>query len=117
MKLNLNWVPETIARGTDSNVGAGLYQITSAALISHNIYCEERYTSADGRYIAFLRSASGQSGEALWLHQTRTANVALISEAVVGYPTSTLYSDELYYVRPGANGSRTLVRVDLKSLE
>lgn len=62
MKLKLKWTPETINRGTDRIMGAALYQITSASLISYNIYCEERYTSTDGRYIAFLRSALGQEG-------------------------------------------------------
>jgi hypothetical protein len=74
---------EAIARGTDNNVGAHLTQITSAALISHNIYCEERYTSTDGRYFAFLRSALGQEGEELWLHQTKTTSVARLSDGAI----------------------------------
>src|SRR5687767_2996583 len=87
MKLKLRWMAEAILRGTDSNVGAHLTQVTSAALISHNIYCEERYTSAGGRYIAFLRSALGQEGEELWLHETKTPSVARLSDGpIYGYP-------------------------------
>jgi len=52
VQLKPRWQTETIARGCDANVGARLTQLTSAALISHNIYCEERYTSADGGFIA-----------------------------------------------------------------
>jgi Tol biopolymer transport system component len=108
---------EGIGRGTDNNFGAALTQITSAALISHNIYCEERYTSADGSYIAFLRSALGQEGEELWLHEACTANVARLSEKIYGYPSSNIYSDSLFYVRLGDQSNRVLVRVDLSTLE
>ena len=61
MKLSLQWLPEVIRRGTDSHCGARLIQLTSAALISHDIYCEERYTTADGSRLAFLRSPTGSA--------------------------------------------------------
>jgi hypothetical protein len=117
MKLKLQWLAEGIGRGTDRIFDAALTQITSSSLISHNIYCEERYTSADGRYLTFLRSALGQAQEELWLHETKTAMVARLSGPVYGYPASNIYSDALYYVRAGDSSQRVLVRVDLKNLE
>lgn len=117
MKLKPLWLAEGIARGKDANFGAALTQITSASLISHNIYCEERYTSADGQYLVFLRSALGQVNEELWLHETGTAAVARIGGPLSGHPASNIYSDALYYVRAGQTSERTLVRLDLKALE
>lgn len=117
MKLRLHWMTESIRRGTDENCGAALTQITSAALVSHDIYCEERYTSADGRLIAFLRSSLAEKGGELWLHETGTPRVARLCHAVHGQPASSLFSDNLYYVQGGASSPRVLMRVNLSTLE
>lgn len=111
------WHTETISREQDSHVGAKLTQLTSASLISHNIYCEERYCSADGNRIAFLRSPLGRNPEELWVADIRTGEVTPVSDSIGGYPTSSLYSDNLYFSRLRHDGGKVLMRVNLHSLE
>ena len=117
MKLKPRWTPETIDRGVDANVGARMLQLTSAAAISHNIYCEERYTSADGSRIAFLRSMRGSKPEELWLYDAASRGVALICHTILGYPTSNIFQDALFFVRTEGEPKRILTRLDLKTLE
>lgn len=113
----IHWHPEAIPRGVDSHIGARLTQLTSVPLLSHSIYCEERYCSTDGNRIAFLRSPLGRSPEELWVADVRTGEVAQLSDSISGYPTSNLYSDNLYFIRPRGDGGKLLVRVNLQSLE
>ncbi|NPV46787.1 MAG: hypothetical protein HPY69_07505 [Armatimonadetes bacterium] len=118
MQLRLHWQPETIARGSDTNVGARLVQVTSAALISHNVYCEERYTSADGRYLAILRSAVGtEPDEQLWIADLETGQVAPTGCLINGYPASNLFSDALFFETRTATSDRLLMRLDLAKWE
>ncbi|MHB0939587.1 MAG: hypothetical protein ACYC6A_24590 [Armatimonadota bacterium] len=118
MKLKLHWYPEVVQRGADPNVGAQLHQLTSAALISHDIYCEERYTSADGSMVAFLRNALGRMpGEELWVCNLRTGEVAAVNASLTGYPTSNLFNDALYFTGVGTASDQVLMRLDLKTLE
>jgi hypothetical protein len=117
MKLSLHWTAEAIGRGVDNNVGAALWQITSAAQISHNCYCEERYTSADGRYLVFARHAPWQEGAQLWIHETGTALVAKLCDGVQGFLTSNIHSNLLFFATQNAAGHRVLVRVNLSTLE
>ena len=116
MRLSPQWHPEVISRGVDRNYGVGLYQLTSAARISHNIYCEERYTSTDGRRIAFLRGA-GDGPEELWVFDADNDSVTRVSESIHGFQTSNLFSDALFYVRPRGESSRVLMRLDLATFE
>jgi hypothetical protein len=117
MKLRVRWMPEAIDRGTDPNVRARMIQLTSAALISHNIYCEERYTSTDGSRIAILRSHTGSESEQLWLVDMPSRSVALVCDSIAGYPTSNLYRDTLFFARKTSGSGRILTRLDLKTLE
>jgi len=117
VKLKLRWMPEMIGRGVDRNVGARMRQLTSAAIISHNIYCEERYGTTDGARIAILRSPLGSPQEELWVCDLRTWEVACLSKSIIGCPTSNLYRDTLFYIRPVGSSGRVLVRVDLKTLD
>ena len=117
MKLSLHWQPEAIHRGTDRSVGAKLVQLTSAAAISHDIYCEERYGTTDGSRIAFLRSPTGSPPEALWVCDLRTRESACLAPGMIGCPTSPLYRDTLYFQRPAGGGEKVLTRVNLKTME
>jgi hypothetical protein len=117
MKLALQWSPETIQRGADNHCGARLIQLTSAALISHDIYCEERYTTADGSRLAFLRSPTGAAPEELWVCDLRSFAVARVSDSIHGFPTSPLFRDTLFYISQRRGTDRALMRLDLKTLE
>ena len=117
MRLKLQWSHESIPRGRDVNVGATVRQLTSAALITHNIYCEERYTSTDGRYIAVLRGGVYQPDAQLWLIDLHAHAVAPVCEHVVGFPMSTAFSDDLYFVQPAEGDRRLLMRLNFESFE
>ena len=54
----VRWIVERISRGTDPLAGALIRQLTSATVISHAIYGEQLFCSADGNRIAFLRCYS-----------------------------------------------------------
>lgn len=117
MKMRLEWKTEAIARGQDRAFGAALRQLTSAALVSHNIYCEERYTSADGHCLAFLRGTSeALSSAELWVCNLLTGEVARVSTSIQGFPTSNMFRDTLFYVRTTGN-SRVLTRLNLATFE
>lgn len=111
------WSSEVIPRGSDPHIGAKLTQLTSAAMISHNIYCEERYMSADGARLAFLRSPTGAPPEQLWVSDLHTGEVARVSDSILGYPTSSLYSDNLYFIRATENSDRVLMCLNLRTME
>lgn len=118
MKLKLRWRPEFIRHGSDVNVGAAMWQLTSAALVSHNIYCEARYTSVDGSMVAFMRSAhGGYFKQDLWICDMRTKRIAFVCDNVLGHPATPRYADSLYFIRKSEDGTRALTRANLKSLE
>lgn len=116
MTPGLEWQTEIIGRGTDPLAGAGIWQLTSAALVSQDIYCEERYTSADGTRFAFLRGPTGWDPQELWLGDMKTDTVARVSDRIHGYPMSNIYNDTLYFIRPGPGDERRLMRLNLKTL-
>ena len=117
MRLKALWTREAVERGTDRIAGGKLRQLTSAALVSHNIYCEERYASTDGRFLAFYRSPNGLSPYELWVCDLEISAAAFVSAGVDGLPTSTIFSDRLYFpVRRGESG-RALMRLDFKTFE
>lgn len=53
-----HWIREQIRRGKDPLSGADIWQLTSAAAISHDICGAQLSCSKDGKRIAFLRCAT-----------------------------------------------------------
>jgi hypothetical protein len=51
----LNWLSEACDLHPDPISGAAITRLTSAPLINNNIYCEQPYTSPNGKRIAFVR--------------------------------------------------------------
>lgn len=142
MKAAVRWLAERINIGVDGLCGARITQLTSSAFTSHNIYCEERYTSTDGTRIAFMRfpKGYGQGGHELWVCDLTTNHVALVGPVAYPLCSSSLFNDWLYYSAPpeGAEetyapswigtlddaradvataGPERLMRLNLKSLE
>jgi len=117
MKIEQFWQPEYIGRGKDRIVGAELTQQTSAALITHDIYCEERYTSIDGNRVACLRSVNGVDRTSLAVIDLPSGRVATLSESAIGYPSSSLNSDEIYFVRATATSRAVLCKANLQTFE
>lgn len=118
MKVEQIWQPEKISRERDKLVGSEITQLTSAAMITQDIYCEERYTSVDGTRLACLRSIDGWNlGASLCVIDLPSGRVATLSDKIIGYPTSSLQSDDLYFVRPSAHSSMLLCKANLQTFE
>lgn len=113
MQIAPRWLPENITRDIDKLSGARLTQLTSAAMVSHNIYCEERYTSKDGSRAAILRGVNGREEMQLWVIDLSTGQVAKVCDQIEGFPTSPLNGDNLYFIRPGKSSPRILCRFNL----
>ncbi|MCS7253411.1 MAG: hypothetical protein RMK18_03340 [Armatimonadota bacterium] len=116
MKRVIRWIEESIHRGTEPVSGSSIWQLTSAPVISHDIYGEQIYASTDGNRIAFLRSFYPHNKmPELWVCDLITKKVAMVSEAVGGFASSP-FLDSLYFVRPVGN-EHCLARLNLKTLE
>lgn len=116
MSVEIHWTYESIRRGPDAHVGAQITQFTSQPVISQNIYCEERYTSADGSRFAFLRTPFGGPSQ-LWVCDIPAGRVARLADGVTGAISSNIFQDTLYFARVLENGKQALACVDLNSLE
>lgn len=109
----IKWIPEAIRFGQDEQSGAIIEQLTSDAVTSTNIYCEQRYTSADGTRIALTRSPFGQPTQ-LWVCDLTTMKLTH-----VGYGTvlgANAPQNSLYY-RVTKNDADVLMCLDMVSLE
>ncbi len=116
MKVKVRWEDECIFRGKDEFSGASIWQLTSAPVISHDIYGEQIYASTDGTLIAFLRDLSpyGKPTE-LWVCDLPTKRITRVCEVIGGFASSP-FLDSLYFVRIAGN-ERCLTRLNLKTLE
>lgn len=109
MVITPQWIPESIRFGTDPDTGCEVEQLTSDAVTSTNIYCEQRYTSADGSRIALSRTPFGQPNQ-IWVCDLRTMRLAYASQGVVlgaNAPKNALY------FRTQRKTGEVLVRLDL----
>ena len=116
MSTEVHWGHERIRRETDPHAGAQIIQFTSQPVISHNIYCEELYTSSDGTRFAFGRTPFDAPAQ-LWVCDIPTGRVACIDREVSGAVSSNLYQDTLYFVRTPTGGEHVLACVNLATLE
>ena len=106
------WVPEAIRFGVDRESGAEIEQLTSEPVTSTNIYCEQRFTSADGKRIAIERKPFGRPAE-IWVCDLETLKIC---QAVTGTPLgANARLNSVYFI--GMQGSRNcLMALDLQSL-
>jgi oligogalacturonide lyase len=106
------WIPEAIRYAQDPESGAEIEQLTSDVVISTNVYCEQRYTSADGARIAIKRSPFGQPTQ-LWACDMRSLRLCKITE---GEPIGSNYArSAVYYVTSFDEGA-SLMRLDMSDL-
>lgn len=113
MSVNLMWYAEAIRFGQDAETGAEIEQLTSEPVTSTNIYCEQRYASADGTRVAISRKPFGQPTE-IWVCDMRSLRLCRVVQA---HPVGANASrNAVYGVVPNGSTSR-LLRVDLVSLE
>lgn len=113
MGRQLKWIPEAIQFGVDADSGCVVEQLTSDAVLSNNIYCEQRYTTADGGIVAFIRHPFGRPVE-IWICKMSSLRIAKVAEGVPCGANSQL--NVIYY--QVFDGDYTdIMRLDLLTLE
>lgn len=110
---NSVWTCETIPCGPDPLSGAVVTQLTSEPVTSHNIYCEQRYTSADGARIAIARKPFGKSQE-VWVCDLEDR--PQLTLGAVGIPLGANADRNAIYYHDRVEGAERLMRLDLKTL-
>jgi hypothetical protein len=114
------WIIERISRGVDPVAGALVRQLTSAAVISHAIYGEQLFCSADGNRIAFLRCYSTDFSDGpmeLWVADIDIKGVHQLGPAAFHLVAGNGRQDHIYYVRRNEGRSPSIVRVIMATLE
>lgn len=80
--------------------GAPIRRLTSAAVVSHNIYCEQPYSSPDGQRVAIIRSASFNRDYPwceLWVADLGTHQIALVAPEVNSQIVNTAWGEHVFY--------------------
>lgn len=112
-----NWVSEACDLADDPQSGARITRLTSAVMSNINIYCEQPYSTPDGRYIAYTRSQGPDPRVPpfeLCIADIERLKVASIEPVVANtFIGTSSWSGKIYYIRP--NGE--LICVDLATLE
>ena len=111
------WWQESCDLHTDPVSGARVVQLTSAAMISNNIYGEQPYTSPDGKRVIIARCHDFCFDEvgSLLVHELDTLRITMVERESVG-PRGVFnaaWSGLCYYWTP----QRELVRISLMTLE
>ena len=106
------WIPEAIHAETDRQSGAVVEQLTSEPVTSTNIYCEQRYASADGGRIAIERRPFGRPSE-LWVCDLDSLRLCRIGEAWV--KGANAHRSAIYYA-DGAEAGARLMRLNLDEM-
>jgi len=108
-----SWVVEAIPVGPDPASGASIVQLTSEPVTSHNVYCEQRYASADGTRIAIARMPFSRPQE-IWVCDL-TGKTRLVRGGE-GMPIAANSSRDAVYYFLSDKGQNVLMRLDLKTL-
>ncbi|MBT4816761.1 MAG: hypothetical protein HON70_13730, partial [Lentisphaerae bacterium] len=112
--VTVQWSVEHARLGAQPPFGANLTRLTSAPVISDNIYGEQPRCTPDGQRIAFRRHLPGQPST-LWIADFERNRVGLIEGISDNAPTAK-YSSLLHHTRVSSTGTR-LCRLDLATLD
>jgi hypothetical protein len=107
-----SWIPEVISYARDAESGAEIEQLTSEPVTSTNIYCEQRYASADGTRIGLERRPFGRPAE-LWACDLRSYRLCRVTEGAHLGANASL--NAMYYVAV-QDGAARLMRLNLAEL-
>lgn len=107
---DIQWEAEEVRLSADPICGATIQQLTSEPVTSHNIYCEQRYASADGQRIAIARKPYRQPVE-LWVADLSLRKLCFLME---GTPRAANSLRNAVYVIDAEN---RLLRADLSALK
>ncbi len=110
---NLRWIPEAIQFGIDPETGCVVEQLTSDAVLSNNIYCEQRYAALDGSVAAFIRKPFGHPVE-IWVCKMDTLRIAKVAE---GVPCGANCFLNTVYYQVFQDEKIVFMRLDLTTLE
>ena len=114
----VRWISESIDRGVYVASGSRIIQVTSAPIISNNIYCEQPYCTPDGGIFAFIRMHYAPSGivTSLWVCDLKRMRIAMIEPEIEMGIGCCKYSGIIYYV-VSDGGRRELIKLSLEDLE
>lgn len=115
--MTIRWMSESCDRRIDQASGARIIQLTSAAMISNNIYGEQPYCSPDGKRLIIARCQDfcwDQEGSLL-VHELDTLRTAMVVPKAYGVRCvfNSAWSGLMYYWTP----ERSLMRLSLMTLE
>lgn len=109
VSINPTWVLEAIPSGPDPACGAAIVQLTSEPVTSTNVYCEQRFASADGSRIAIERRPFGQPPE-LWVCDLTTLRLCRIAPGRA--LAANAPRNAVYYI----DSDDRLMRLDMKAM-
>jgi hypothetical protein len=112
--VKVAWSVESASLGPQPPFGANLTRLTSAPLISDNIYGEQPRCTPDGTRIAFRRHLPGHPSQ-LWIADFARRRVGLVEGMDAGVATAK-YTGMVYRV-VGQGATRRLRRFDLATLD
>lgn len=111
------WGAEACHRRKDPSSGAWIIQLTGAAAISNNIYCEQPYCSPDGHrlIVARCQDFTWDTHGSLLVHDLRTLHTAMVVPRAIGVRNvfTSAWSGQMCYWTP----DRKLMRLSLMTLE
>lgn len=116
--MTIQWKYEACDLKPDPVSGAKISALTTSPRVSNNIYCEQPYTSPDGRRVAILRYSDPNfdDGCMLLVSDVVSLKLALIEKRIVGGICNSAWSGFLYYWIEEPAGNRC-VRISLMTLE
>lgn len=116
--MTIQWKYEACDLKPDPVSGAKIAALTTSPCVSNNIYCEQPYTSPDGRRVAILRyrDPNFDEGAMLLVSDVLSLKLALIEPRIVGGICNAAWSGFIYYWVADPAGNRC-IRVSLMTLE
>ena len=114
--VSISWAVESARLGPQPPFGAKLTRLTSAPVISDNIYGEQPRCTPDGMRIGFRRHLPGAPSE-LWVADFERNRIGRVGDCCWGGWVATPKYTGLLYVLRGDADEQRLVRIDLSTLE
>lgn len=115
--LQLTGWHESYDHGPFGGASPNVRQLTSAPAITHDIYCEQPYCSADGSRIAMLRNyrvGPGATSELL-VYDIPSYRISLLERDIIGVANAAWSGVLFVTVQKGK--TKRLVRFDLNTME
>ena len=109
------WTGEGCDLGTDPGSGAAVRRLTSGPMMNHLIYCEQPYTSPDGKRVAIIRGRdfTFENDFSLLVAEPETLKLARLERSIPREIAHNSWSEWLYY----QTHERGLRRVSLLNLK